>query len=139
MRSKMWPAARSIRTAPRAGDAVGQADQAGALGLEVGGEEMVESEKVRVAFLPVSGTRIELLEPTGPDSPIASFIAKRGEGIHHICLRVDDIHAAMADLKAKGLQLLSEEPRLGAHGSQVCFIHPRSAGGVLIELLQPRR
>jgi methylmalonyl-CoA epimerase len=110
-----------------------------ALGLEVGGEEMVESEKVRVAFLPVSGTRIELLEPTGPDSPIASFIAKRGEGIHHICLRVDDIHAAMADLKAKGLQLLSEEPRLGAHGSQVCFIHPRSAGGVLIELLQPRR
>ncbi|MGD1148566.1 MAG: methylmalonyl-CoA epimerase [Thermoanaerobaculaceae bacterium] len=107
-----------------------------ALGLEVGGEEVVESEKVRVVFLPVSGTRIELLEPTGPDSPIASFIAKRGEGIHHICLRVDDIRATMADLKARGIEILSDEPRAGAHGSRVCFIHPRSAGGVLIELSQ---
>ena len=108
-----------------------------ALGLEVGGDEVVESEKVRVVFLPASGTRIELLEPTGADSPIASFIAKRGEGIHHICFRVGDIRATMTDLKARGLQLLSDEPRPGAHGSLVCFIHPKSAGGVLIELSQP--
>jgi len=107
-----------------------------ALGLEVSGGEEVASEAVRVVFLPVGGTRIELLEPTTPDSPIASFIAKRGEGIHHLCLRVDDIRATMAELKAKGVQLLSDEPRPGAHGALVCFVHPRSCGGVLIELSQ---
>jgi len=108
-----------------------------ALGLEVAGTDEVASEMVRVAFLPIGDTRIELLEATGPASPIASFIAKRGEGIHHLCIRVDDIRATMAELKAKGYALLSDEPRRGAHGSLVCFVHPRSCGGVLIELAQP--
>lgn len=107
-----------------------------ALGLEVGGEEEVASQKVRVSFLPVEGTRLELLEPTAPDSPIAGFIEKKGEGLHHLCFEVDDIRATMADLKAKGYQLLADEPRPGAHGTLVCFMHPKSAGGVLIELCQ---
>ncbi len=110
-----------------------------ALGLEVAGREEVPSEKVRVAFLPAGDTRIELLEPTDPTSPIASFIAKRGEGIHHLCVRVEDIRAAMSELRSRGFQLLSEEPRPGAHGALVCFVHPRSAGGVLIELSQAGR
>ncbi len=108
-----------------------------AIGLAVDGREEVASEKVRVAFLPIGGTRIELLEPTDPSSAIASFIAKRGEGMHHLCVRVDDVRAAMAELRSRGFQLLSEEPRPGAHGALVCFVHPRSAGGVLIELSQP--
>lgn len=106
------------------------------LGLEVGGEEEVATEKVKVAFLPVEGTRVELLQPTAPDSPIASFLSKRGEGIHHICFRVSDIRATMNELKSRGFRLLSEEPRPGAEGALVCFIHPSSGGGVLIELSQ---
>ena len=107
-----------------------------ALGLEVTGGEEVPSEMVRVAFVSLGGTRIELLEPTTPDSPIAKFIATRGEGMHHICLEVEDIRATMGELAAQGFELLSGEPRPGAHGRQVCFIHPKSAGGVLIELCQ---
>jgi len=107
-----------------------------ALGLEVAGGEEVPSEMVRVAFFSAGGTRIELLEPTTPDSPIAKFIATRGEGLHHISLEVEDIRATMGELAAQGFELLSSEPRRGAHGSQVCFIHPKSAGGVLIELCQ---
>ncbi len=109
------------------------------LGLELAGEGEVPSEKVRVALLDAGGTRIELLEPTSPDSPVGSFLAKRGEGIHHVCFRVADIRAAMSELRATGFRLLSEEPRPGAEGSLVCFIHPSSAGGVLIELSQPER
>ena len=105
-----------------------------ALGLELSGEETVAEQKVRVAFLPVEGSRIELLEPTAPDSPIAGFLEKRGEGLHHLCFRVDDIVAAMARLRAQGLALLSAEPQTGAHGARVCFIHPKSTGGVLIAL-----
>jgi methylmalonyl-CoA epimerase len=108
-----------------------------ALGVTVGGGEEVASQKVRVAFLPVEGTRLELLEPTAPESPIAKFIAKRGEGLHHLCFRVEDVRAAMAGLREKGYALLSEEPQPGAHGAQVCFVHPKSSGGVLIELSQP--
>ena len=108
-----------------------------ALGLELSGEETVAEQKVRVAFLPVEGTRIELLEPTAPDSPIAGFIEKRGEGLHHLCLEVDDVAVAMERLRALGFNLLSNEPQKGAHGARVCFIHPKSAGGVLIELSQP--
>ncbi len=108
-----------------------------ALGLEPAGHEEVPSQRVRVAFLPLAGTRIELLEPTGEDSPIAGFIAKRGEGVHHLCIEVADVRAAMASLRAAGLAVLSDEPQAGAHGAQVCFVHPRSTGGVLIELSQP--
>lgn len=107
-----------------------------AVGLEEEGSEEVAEQKVRVVFLPVEGTRLELLEPTAEDSPIARFIAKRGEGLHHIALRVTDIRATMAALAAEGFELLSQQPLAGAHGSQVCFVHPKSTGGVLLELCQ---
>jgi methylmalonyl-CoA epimerase len=108
-----------------------------ALGLEVSGEEVVAEQKVRVAFLPVGETRLELLEATSPDSPIAVHLEKRGPGLHHVCLAVPDIRAAMASLKERGLRLLSDDPQPGAHGCLVCFVHPKSAGGVLLELSQP--
>ena len=108
-----------------------------ALGLEVSGEEVVAEQKVRVAFLPVGETRLELLEATSPDSPIAAHLEKRGPGLHHVCLAVPDIRAAMASLKERGLRLLSDDPQPGAHGCLVCFVHPKSAGGVLLELSQP--
>jgi len=107
-----------------------------ALGMVPEGEEEVAAQGVRVAFLPVEGTRIELLEPTAEDSPIARFIARRGEGLHHLAVRVEDIGAAMAALRQAGCELLSAEPEAGAHDSRVCFVHPRSTGGVLLELCQ---
>jgi methylmalonyl-CoA/ethylmalonyl-CoA epimerase len=107
-----------------------------ALGLPVGGGEEVPSENVRVTFLPLGDTRIELLEPTSPDSAVARFIAARGEGVHHICFEVDDLEATMAALAAQGFRLVSETPRVGARDTQVCFVHPKSTGGVLIELCQ---
>ncbi len=90
-----------------------------------------------MAFLPAGGTRIELLEPLGDDSPIARHLERRGPGLHHVAIRVPDIREAMASLEAAGFQLLSREPQPGAHGCLVCFVHPRSAGGVLLELTQP--
>lgn len=109
-----------------------------ALGLGPMTTETVVSEQVKVGFFDLQNeARIELLEPTGSESPIAKFLAKRGQGVHHICLRVDDIRTVLADLKARGVQLIHEEPRPGAHGCQVAFVHPRSTGGVLIELSQP--
>jgi len=105
-----------------------------ALGIEVEGVEEVADQKVRVAFLPVGDTRIELLEPTDDTSPVARHIERRGVGLHHICLRVADIRASMSQLATEGYRLLSDEPLEGAHGCLVCFIHPKSSGGVLIEL-----
>jgi LAO/AO transport system kinase len=105
-----------------------------ALGLEVEAPEDVASQRVRAHFIPVGESAIELLEATAGDSPIAKYIAKRGPGLHHITLRVDDIRAALAQLKAKGVRLIDETPREGAHGSLVAFIHPSSAHGVLVEL-----
>ena len=107
-----------------------------ALGLEVEGIEEVAEQAVRVAFLSVGDSRIELLEPTSDTSPIARHLQRRGGGLHHICLRVSDIRASMAELQAEGYRVLSEEPQRGAHGCLVCFVHPKSAGGVLIELSQ---
>jgi len=107
-----------------------------ALGLEVEAIEVVPEQGVRVAFLPVGDSRLELLEPTGPDSPIARHLERRGPGLHHICLRVPDIRAAMATLAEQGRTLLSEEPQPGADGCLVCFVHPKSTGGVLLELSQ---
>ncbi len=109
-----------------------------ALGLEVTGTEEVAEQGVRVALLPVGDARLELLEPTGPESPIAKHLERRGPGLHHICLHVHDIRAAMARLKRAGHRLLSDEPQAGAHGCLVCFVHPKSTGGVLLELSQPR-
>lgn len=108
-----------------------------ALGLAVAGAEEVASQKVRVAFIPLEGTRLELLEPTAADSPIAKFVEKKGEGLHHLCFEVADIEAVMAGLAREGFTLLSDRPQAGAHGSRVCFVHPRSSGGVLIELSEP--
>lgn len=107
-----------------------------ALGLEIEGTEDVASQKVRALFVPVGEARLELLEATAPESPIARFIEKRGPGLHHITLRVDDIRAALAALKARGIRLIDEEPRPGAEASLIAFVHPASTGGVLIELKQ---
>ena len=106
------------------------------LGLEATAFEIVEEQGVRVAFLPVGESRLELLEPTGPTSPIARHLERRGPGMHHICLRVSDIRQAMARLSEQGFELLSEEPQRGAHDCLVCFVHPKSTGGVLLELSQ---
>ena len=105
-----------------------------ALGLTVEHTEVVASQGVRTAFLSVGDSNLELLEPTGPDSPIAKFIEKRGEGIHHICLRVDDIDEQLARLKERGYRLINETPVPGAHGCRVAFLHPAAGNGVLIEL-----
>jgi methylmalonyl-CoA/ethylmalonyl-CoA epimerase len=107
-----------------------------ALGLEVKHTETVEEQGVRVAMLPAGEPRIELLEPTGPASPVAKFLEKRGPGIHHVAVRVADIRAALARLKAGGARLIDEEPRTGAGGCLVAFVHPASSGGVLLELVQ---
>ena len=108
------------------------------LGLNVGEIEEVANQKVRVAMLPIGESQIELLEATSADSPISKFLAKRGPGIHHIAVRVEDIRASLADLKQNGARLIDEEPRAGAGGCLVAFIHPSSTGGVLIELVQNR-
>ena len=97
---------------------------------------MVEDQKVRVAMLPVGESRIELLEPTSEDSPISKFLEKRGGGIHHIAVEVEDIRAALAKLKASGMRLIDEIPRIGAENCLVAFVHPASTGGVLLELVQ---
>lgn len=107
-----------------------------ALGLEVDEPEDVASQRVRAHFVPVGGPALELLEATADDSPIAKFIAKRGPGLHHVTLRVDDIAGALARLKSRGVQLIDAEPRAGAQGSLVAFIHPSSTQGVLVELKQ---
>jgi methylmalonyl-CoA/ethylmalonyl-CoA epimerase len=107
-----------------------------ALGLEVRHTETVEEQGVHVAMLPAGEPRIELLEPTGPNSPVAKFLEKRGPGIHHVAVRVDDIRAALARMKAGGARLIDEEPRIGAGGCLVAFVHPTSSGGVLLELVQ---
>jgi methylmalonyl-CoA/ethylmalonyl-CoA epimerase len=110
-----------------------------ALGLESVHTEIVEDQKVRVAMLPIGESRIELLEPTSEDSPISKFIEKRGGGIHHIAVEVEDIEAALAKLKAQGMRLIDERPRIGAEGCLVAFVHPSSANGVLLELVQENK
>ncbi|QKG85949.1 methylmalonyl-CoA epimerase [Kroppenstedtia pulmonis] len=107
------------------------------LGLELLGSERVESEQVRVAFMKIGETKIELLEPLSPESPIARHIEKRGEGIHHIALQVEGIQGELDRLAEAGFHLLNKQPKPGAHGAQVAFIHPRSTRGVLYELCQP--
>lgn len=107
-----------------------------ALGLDVEAPEEVTSQRVRAQFVPVGGPALELLEATTDDSPIARYIARRGPGLHHITLRVDDLSGALAQLKSRGVTLIDPEPRAGAHGSLVAFIHPSSTHGVLVELTQ---
>jgi methylmalonyl-CoA epimerase len=106
------------------------------LGLSVSPEEIVEQEKVRLVMVPVSDSGRELLEPTSEESTIAKFLAKRGEGLHHVCLRVPVLVAIVEKLKRDGVRLVSEEIKLGAGGHRYVFVHPASAGGVLLELVQ---
>ena len=105
-----------------------------ALGLSEEKRERVPAQKVTAAFLPVGDSRIELLEPTAEDSPIARFLSRRGEGIHHVCFAVEDLDGALADLAARGFRLIHPVPVPGADGKRVAFLHPDSAHGVLIEL-----
>ncbi len=112
---------------------------ADALGLENVHTETVEDQKVRVAMLPIGETRIELLEATSADSPIAKFVEKRGGGIHHIAVDVENIKDALAKLKAHGMRLIDEKPRVGAEDCLVAFVHPSSANGVLLELVQSKK
>lgn len=107
-----------------------------ALSMPFAGIEEVAEQKVRVAMLQIGESKIELLEPTSPDSPIARFLEKNGPGIHHIAYEVPDIEAAIAQLKAGGARMIDEQPRNGAHGSRIAFVHPKSSGGVLTELCQ---
>jgi methylmalonyl-CoA/ethylmalonyl-CoA epimerase len=107
-----------------------------ALGLENVHTEMVEDQKVRVAMLPIGESKIELLEATSEDSPIAKFLEKRGGGIHHIAIEVENIEESLAKLKREGMRLIDEKPRTGAENCLVAFVHPSSANGVLLELVQ---
>ena len=107
-----------------------------AIGLKVSGYDQVDDQGVRVAMLDIGESRIELLEPTGPDSPIEKFMTKRGEGIHHIAVRVDNIEQAIERLKSQGVRLVDSVPRRGAHNTRIAFIHPSSTHGVLLELVE---
>ena len=106
------------------------------LGLTLHGFEEVAEQKVRVAMFPVGESKLEFLEPTSPESPIAKFIEKKGQGVHHLALHVDDIEAKLSELKEKGVKLIDQAPRLGAGGKKIAFVHPAATGGILIELCQ---
>jgi methylmalonyl-CoA epimerase len=106
------------------------------LGFSISPEETVEAEQVRLAMVPLGESRLELLEPTSEDSPIAKFIAKRGEGLHHVSLRVPDLANVVERLKADGVRLVSNEIKIGAGGHRYIFVHPSSSGGVLLELVE---
>ena len=108
-----------------------------AMGLDVSRIEEVPAEGVRVAIIPCGSSRIELLEPTSPNSPVAKFLDKRGPGMHHLCFRSDDVRSDDSRLRAAGVDVLRDEPTPGAEGAQVQWVHPRSSGGVLVELSEP--
>jgi methylmalonyl-CoA/ethylmalonyl-CoA epimerase len=107
-----------------------------ALGIEMHELRDVPAEKSKVAFLPVAGSEIELVQPTSDDSGIAKYLAKRGQGMHHVCLEVDDIDGMLVQLKAKGIRLINEQPKTASDGKRYAFIHPESSSGVLVELYQ---
>ena len=107
-----------------------------ALGLKMSGTDEVDDQGVRVTMLNIGESRLELLEAKEPDSPVGKFIAKRGEGLHHIALQVPNIELALARLRASGVRMIDETPRIGAHNTRVAFIHPSSTNGVLVELVQ---
>jgi methylmalonyl-CoA/ethylmalonyl-CoA epimerase len=130
-----------IKQIDHIGIAVKNIEQAGKfyrdiLGLEIEGTENVADQKVNVAFLPITDSELELLESTDPEGPVSKFIDSRGEGIQHIAFRVENIDEALKELKSKGIRLIDEEPRLGAGGARIAFIHPKESGGVLVELCE---
>jgi len=106
------------------------------LGIKCTGVEEVTEQKVKTAFLPLKDSEVELLEAMSDDSPVAKFIEKKGEGIHHLAIRVDDLEKALSELKEKGVRLIDERPRKGAGGAMIAFLHPSATGGVLLELSQ---
>jgi len=106
------------------------------LGLRFEGSETVEEQKVTTAFFPVGESEVELLESTAPDGPIARYLEKKGEGIQHIAFRVEDIEAALEELKQKNIRLIDEKPRIGAGGAKIAFLHPKATNGVLVELCE---
>ena len=106
------------------------------LGLKVETTEEIQEQGVRVAMLPIGDTHVELLEPLSPESPVGKFLSKRGPGIHHLAVEVEDIHASLADLKKRGARLIDETPRTGARGCLVAFVHPATTNGILLELVQ---
>lgn len=106
------------------------------LGMNLHGTEVIEEQRVKVAFLPIGDTEIELLESTDAEGPIAKFIEKKGQGMQHIAYRVDDIEKELEELKGKGVRLIDEKPRYGAGGAKIAFLHPKSTNGVLVELCQ---
>ena len=106
------------------------------LGLEFAGKETVETQKVTTAFFPVGESEVELLESTTDDGPVAKYIEKKGQGIQHVAFRVEDIEAALQELKDKGIRLIDETPRIGAGGAKIAFLHPKATAGVLVELCQ---
>ena len=108
----------------------------GILGLSFEGSETVEEQKVTTAFFPVGESEVELLESTAPDGPVAKYIEKKGEGIQHVAFQVENIEAALAELKEKGIRLIDEKPRKGAGGAKIAFLHPKSTNGVLVELCE---
>jgi methylmalonyl-CoA epimerase len=105
-------------------------------GLELQATENVETDGVTAAFLPVGESRLELLEPLEQEGPVRKFLQNRGQGVHHICLEVEDLPGLLAQLRERGVELIDNEPRPGAHGTQVAFVHPKSANGVLVELVE---
>lgn len=107
-----------------------------ALGLPFEGSETVEEQKVTTAFFPVGESEVELLESTAPDSPVAKFLENKGQGVHHVAFRVENIEAALAELKEKGIRLIDEKPRKGAGGAKIAFLHPKATNGVLVELCE---
>ena len=113
-------------------------EQYKSLGFHYHGSEEVASQKVRTAFFEVGESHVELLEPTADDSPISKFLGKRGSGIHHICVEVDNIDEALASYKQAGVRLINEEPFIGAGGHRVAFVHPKATSGVLLELLEAK-
>ncbi len=106
----------------------------GAMGIRCTGVEEVSEQKVKTAFLPLGDTEIELLEATADDSPVAKFIEKKGEGIHHLAIRVENIEEALESLKARGIRLIDQAPRYGAGGARIAFVHPAATGGILLEI-----
>jgi methylmalonyl-CoA/ethylmalonyl-CoA epimerase len=106
------------------------------LGLLPAGSETVPEQKVTTAFFPVGESEVELLEPTAPDGPVAKYLEKKGEGIHHVAFRVENLDAALEELKAKGVRLIDEKPRIGAGGARIAFLHPQATHGILVELCE---
>ena len=106
------------------------------LGLEDKGSETIEEQKVKTTFFPVGESKVELLESTSADGPVAKFLEKKGEGIHHVAFRVENIEAALEELKEKGVKLIDQTPRIGAGGAKIAFLHPKATHGILVELCE---